>query len=287
MITRRPFLHSSLRVLALAGLAVVGSGHARSTTALRFSPDNQHGIELTANYWNPIIEHVSVRSGVKLQLKLGRTSTDTTAHVLANEVEFVFSNHLFSPERDKLGWKVFGRRDTPPLHSEIVVLADSPIQTLEQLAGQPVAFPGPEALIAYKFSHAHLLGRKVAVEVVFAGNMDAALAQLASGKVRAVGANSQLTDGWSRRENRPLRRLWRSEPLHDLALMASRKVSPRDLQAVSKAFLEMGQDPQGRQVLARAAELVKLPSGTAFVPSDGSEYGAYRNFYQTAPVDLR
>jgi phosphonate transport system substrate-binding protein len=287
MITRRPFLHSSLRVLALAGLAVVGSGHARGETALRFSPVNQYGIELTAAYWNPIIEHVSARSGVKLQLKIGRTSADTTAYVLANEVEFVFSNHLFSPERDKLGWKVFGRRDTPPLHSEIVVLADSPIQTLEQLAGQPVAFPGPEALIAYKFSYAHLLGRKVAVDVVFAGNMDAALAQLASGKVRAVGANSQLTDGWSRRENRPLRRLWRSEPLHDLALMASRKVSPRDLQAVSKAFLEMGQDPQGRQVLARAAELVKLPAGTAFVPSDGSEYGAYRNFYQTAPVDLR
>ena len=37
------------------------------------------------------------------------------AYVLAQEVEFVFSNHLFSPERDQLGWKVFGRRWTPPL----------------------------------------------------------------------------------------------------------------------------------------------------------------------------
>ena len=206
MITRRPLVSATLHVLAFAWLAAAGSSHAQADSPLRFSPVNQYGIELTAGYWNPIIEYVSGKSGVKLQLKIGRTSADTTAYVLANEVEFVFSNHLFSPERDKLGWKVFGRRDTPPLHSEIVVLADSPIQTLEQLAGQPVAFPGPEALIAYKFSYAHLLNRKIAVDVVFAGNMDAALVQLASGKVRAVGANSQLTDGWSRRENRPLRR---------------------------------------------------------------------------------
>ncbi|MBP6853449.1 MAG: PhnD/SsuA/transferrin family substrate-binding protein, partial [Rhodoferax sp.] len=192
-----------------------------------------------------------------------------------------------SPERDHLGWKVFGRRDTPPLRSQIVVLADSPLHRLEQLAGQLVAFPGPEALVAYKFSYAALLNRKIPVEVVFAGNMDGAFAQLASGKARAVGANSQLTEGWSQRENQAVRVLWQSEPLHDLALMASRKVSPKDLQAVSKAFLEMGKDPQGQQVLARAAELVRLPAGTAFVPSNGSEYTAYRNFYQTAPVNLR
>jgi phosphonate transport system substrate-binding protein len=105
--------------------------------------------------------------------------------------------------------------------------------------------------------------------------------------VRAVGANSQLTDGWSKRENQPVRVLWKSEPLHDLALMASRKVSAKDLQAVSRAFIEMDKDPQGRQVLARASELVKLPPGTAFVASNGSEYGAYRSFYQTAPVNLR
>jgi phosphonate transport system substrate-binding protein len=47
--------------------------------------------------------------------------------------------------------------------------------------------------------------------VVFAGNMDGAFAQLASGKVRAVGANSQLTEGWSKRENQAVRVLWQSD----------------------------------------------------------------------------
>lgn len=287
MTPQRSRLFALPALLAAVLLPMSATVLAQEPAALRFSPVNQYGIELTASYWNPIIDYVSSKSGVKLQLKIGRTSADTTAYVLANEVEFVFSNHLFSPERDHLGWKVFGRRDTPPLASQIVVLADSPIQKLEQLANLPVAFPGPEALVAYKFSYAQLLNRKIPVEVVFAGNMDGAFAQLASGKAKAVGANSQLTEGWSKRENKPVRVLWQSEPLYDLALMASKKVSPKDLQAVSKAFIEMGKDPQGQRVLAAAAELVKLPAGTAFAASNGSEYGTYRSFYQTAPVNLR
>ena len=83
---------------------------ASAASTYRFSPVNQWDIPKTAAYWNPIIRYVSERSGVNLELKIGRTSADTTAYVLAGEIDFVFSNHLFSPEREKLGWKVFARR---------------------------------------------------------------------------------------------------------------------------------------------------------------------------------
>ena len=273
--------------VGLAGMLGSVSSSAQENGVYRFSPVNLYGIELTASYWNPIIDYVSTKSGVKLQLKIGRTSADTTAYVLANEVEFVFSNHLFSPDRDQLGWKVFGRRDTQPIRSQVVVLADSPVTKLDQLANEPMAFPGPEGTVTYKFSYAHLLNQKIPVKVVFAGNMDGAFAQLASGKVKAVGTQSQLSVGWSKREGKALRVLWESEPLNDLALMASKHVAAKDLAAVSKAFLEMGRDPQGQKVLAGVSELVKLPSTTAFVPSTGADYTAYRNFYQTAPASLR
>ncbi len=277
-------LSSSAGLLALLAAANAG---AQENGGYRFSPVNQYGIELTASYWNPIVDYVSTKSGVKLQLKIGRTSADTTAYVLANEVEFVFSNHLFSPDRDHLGWKVFGRRATPAIRSQIVVLADSPVTKLDQLANQTVAFPGPEATVAYKFSYANLLNQKIPVQVVFAGNMDGAFAQLASGKVKAVGTHTQLSSGWSKREGKAVRALWESEPLNDLALMASKNVVAKDLAAVSKAFLEMGHDPVGQKVLAHASELVKLPPTTTFVPSTGADYTAYRNFYQTAPASLR
>ncbi len=253
----------------------------------RFSPVNQYDINLTAAYWNPIIAYVSEKSGVRLNLKIGRTSADTTAFVLAQEVEFVFTNHLFSPERDKLGWKVFGRRNMPPLHSHIVVAADSPITELAQLGGQEVAFAGPEALVGYKFAHAHLLSKGVEIKVVFGGNQNAALAQLFAGKVKAVGGNSQLIESYAKREGKRVRVLWASEPVYDLALMASSKVPEADLKAVASAFFSMHTDDRGREILHRVSATVGLGGDAYFIPSDGREYGAYRRFYQTAPAFLR
>jgi phosphonate transport system substrate-binding protein len=273
--------------IALALSSIITTPAFAEQAEYRFSPVSQYGINITASYWNPIIAYVSEKSGVKLTLKIGRTSADATSFVLANEVEFVFSNHLFSPEREKLGWKVFGRRQTAPVRGQIVVPEDSPITSLEQLAGQEVVFPGPEALVAYKFPYAQFLSKKIDVKVVFGGNMDGALAQLFSGKARAAGGNSQLIEGYSQREGKKFRVLWSSEPLHDLPLMVSDKVPEKDAQAVARAFFEMSRDPRGREILHHSSELVGLPQDAYFIASDGSEYGAYRRFYQNAPTALR
>jgi len=287
--SRRRWLGQALALGAAPWVHRAGAQTAAGPEAgvLRFSPVNQYGIQLTAAYWNPIIRHVSERSGQQLQLKIGRTSADTTAYVLAQEVEIVFSNHLFSPERERLGWRVFGRRLTPPVHSQVLVFADSPITQLAELTGREVAFPGPEALVAYKMAAAQLVAQQVDFKTVFGGNMDGAFAQLASGKVAAVGANSQLAEGYTKREGRAFRALWTSQPLHDLALMASSKVSDAARKAVAQAFVGMGQDKRGREVLAQASAQVGLPADAGFVASDGAEYGAYRDFYRNAPAHLK
>lgn len=275
-------------LLSACALALPGAGRAQEPNrSYRFSPVNQFGIQLTAEHWNPIIEYVSEKSGIKLTLKIGRTSADTTSYVLAQDVEFVFSNHLFSPEREKLGWKVFGRRQLPPIMGQIAVLADSPITELGQLSGMEVAFPGPEATVSYKFPYAHLLNKGIDVRVVFGGNTDGALGQLLAGKAKAVGVNSQLLEGYARREGKKFRVLWSSEPLYDLALMVSGKVPAKDAKAVADAFIGMAKDPRGAAILHRTSELVKLPMDAVFIASNGSEYDAYRRFYTHAPAQLR
>ncbi len=272
--------------LAIAALICAAQATAQDTV-YRFSPVNQWDINKTAAYWNPIIQYVSEKSGVRLQLKIGRTSADTTSYVLAQEVEFVFSNHLFSPERDALGWKVFGRRNAPELRGQIAVPADSPITRLEDLKGQEVAFAGPEAFIGYKVPYAHLLSRGIDVKVVFGGNQNAAIAQMFAGKARAVGSNSMLIDGYANRENKQFRILWTSEGYHDLALMASSKVPEKDVRAVAAAFMGMSKDPRGRDILHRASNEVGLSADAHFVPASGADYAPYRRFYQTAPAALR
>lgn len=269
---------------ALLPAAFIGA--ATAAPVYHFSPVNQYNVQITASYWNPIMEYVSEKSGVTVRLKLGRTSADTTSFVLAQEVDFAFSNHLFSPERARMGWRVLARRDAAPVRSQIVTLADSPVRDLAQLADADVAFPGPEALVAYKVSYAELLRRDIPVNVVFGGNMDGAFAQLVSGKARAVGANSQLAEAFVNRTRRPLRVLWQSGPFNDLALLVSPRVPPAQADAVARAFIGMARDPRGRRILDEAAALVKTPP-FGFVPATESDYEAYRDFYSRAPARLR
>jgi phosphonate transport system substrate-binding protein len=274
-------------LVALLAALPVASPAQDAASGYRFSPVNQYGINLTAGYWNPIISYVSEKSGVKLALKIGRTSADTTAYVLAEEVEFVFSNHLFSPEREKLGWKVFARRNAPPLHGQIIAATASGINSLGELAGKQVSFAGREALIGYKMPHAALIAQGINVEVVFSGNQDAALTQLFNGRVAASGGNAQLLAGFAKREGKSYRVLWTSDPVQDLALMATSKVPAKDVAAVAQAFTGMLADPRGRSVLEQASRLVEMPATLGFVRSDGSEYTTERRFYQTAPASLR
>jgi phosphonate transport system substrate-binding protein len=275
-----------VRLAVLASL-LAGAACAAEPPTYNFSPVNQYNLQVSASFWNPIMRYVSSKSGVRLNLKLGRTSADTTSFILAREVDFAFTNHLFSPDREKMGWTVFGRRDAPPVHAQIVVPADSPVRDIAQLAGSAVAFPGPEALIAYKVNYGQLLRQNIAVDVIFAGNQDAAFSQLFAGRVKAVGANSQLVQNYTGREGKQFRVLWSSAPFNDLALMASPRVPAAQVQAVARAFLGMRKDPEGRKILDAASELVHAPTPLAFVPASEADYAGYRAFYADAPAKLR
>lgn len=277
-----------IRRSLLALLAALFSTLAMAQGAVyRFSPVNQWDIPKTAAYWNPIIQHVSEKSGVTLQLKIGRTSADTTSYVLAQEVEFVFTNHLFSPERESLGWKVFGRRQAPEIRGQIAVPESSPVTKLEDLRDQEVAFAGPEAFIGYKVPYAHLVSLGINIKPVFGGNQNAAITQMFAGKAKAVGSNSMLIEGYANRENRKFRILWTSEGYHDLALMASSKVPAKDVAAVASAFMGMHRDPRGREILHKASQEVGLGTDAYFVPADVADYASYRRFYLKAPAQLR
>jgi phosphonate transport system substrate-binding protein len=275
-----------------AGLAALAFCLAAGATAAEpptynFSPVNQYNLKVSASFWNPIIRYVSAKSGVRLNLKLGRTSADTTSYVLAREVDFAFTNHLFSPERRKMGWTVFGSRNAAKVVAQIVVPAGSPIKDLAQLGGAQVGFAGPEALFGYKVPYAELMRRNVPVNVVFTGNHDAAFSQLFAGKVKAAGANSQLVQSYSGREGKAFRVLWSSAPFNDLALMASPRVPAAQVRAVADAFLGMDKDPEGRRILAAAGELVHAPEPISFVAASDADYASYRAFYDNAPISLR
>src|SRR5262245_10705948 len=94
---------------------------------------NQRSVALTAQYWNPIRSHVSKKSGVPLDLKMAKTAKEGNDNAERGEYDFIYTNHFFTPERDRLGFKVIARPAGPGIKAQIVVPQESPIQTLNDL----------------------------------------------------------------------------------------------------------------------------------------------------------
>jgi phosphonate transport system substrate-binding protein len=271
-------------VSILAAAAAMHSPGAAAQQAYGFNVLNQRTIALTAQYWNPILTYVSRKSGVPLDLKLAKTAKEGNAAAESGKYDFLYTNHFFTPARDRLGYQVIARPAGPGIKSQIVVPMDSPIQSLADLDGKDVAFVTPDGFTGYWLPMDALLRAKVNVNVVFAGNQEASQAQLKVKKVAAAGVNSTILARYSRREGFEYRALWTSDLYQDLCIMANPKV-PRDkVAAVRAAFLNMAKDPEGRQILEAGADLLKSKSELGFVAAENADYDNYRKFYKTTLV---
>src|SRR5947209_8999109 len=233
----------------LAAAVALHSPGVAAEQAYSFYVLNQRTIALTAQYWNPILTHVSRKSGVPLELRLAKTVKEGNAIAERGGYDFLYTNHFFTPERDRLGYKVIARPAGPGISSQIVVPEDSPIQTLQDLSGKEVAFVTPDAFAGYWLPMDALLRTKVDVKVVFTGNQEASSAQLKINKVAAAGVNSSVMARYGRREAFEYRALWTSDIYQDLCIMANPKVPADKVAAVRAALVNMAHDAVGRQIL--------------------------------------
>ncbi len=241
---------------------------------------------LTAQFWNPILRYVSERSSVPLQLKVAQTGPEHTAMVRRGEYHFLYSNHNFIKENEESGYRVFARPQEEAQSGEIVVLKDSPIQSLAALEGQEIVFPHTAAFLGYHLPMDALLRKGIHVKAHFAGNQEGAMGQLKAGRVVAAGVNAGVMRAFAQREHIAYRTLWKSDRYLNIALSAHPSVPAETVKAVRDAFLKMADDPEGAKVLASSADVLKMATPLRFVASKDGEFDNMRKFYRTTLVKV-
>jgi len=274
---------SLIRAAACLALALAGGASAADRT-YSFNVLNQRTIALTAAYWNPIVTYVSKKSGVPLELKLAKNAQEGNLIAEKYGYDFLYTNHFFTPERDRLGYKVIARPAGPGIQSQIVVTADSPAQTLQDLEGKEVSYANPDGFTGYWLPADALQRAKVNVKSSFSGNQEASTVQLKVGKVAAAGVNSSVLARYARREGFAYRALWTSPVYQDLCIMASPKLPAADVAAVRAVLLGMAGDPEGRKVLEASAALLKSEGELGFVAAENRDYDNYRAFFKSALI---
>lgn len=259
------------------------SAHA-DEKAYSFGVLNQRSIILTAQYWNPILRYLSERSGVPLQLKMGKTAPETSAMTGRGEFDFLYSNHIFTPANQPAGYRVIARPIEAAIRGEIVTLADSSVHDIKDLDGREVGFPSPAAFVGYAVPMNALLQAGVSVKAVFAGNQEGIMGQLKAGRVVAAGVNSELMEDFAKREGFRYRVLWASESYLNLPISAHPSVPQEKARAVREALLGMAKDPVGLKILEASAALVKQDPPYGYVAADDKDYENYLKYYRTTLI---
>ena len=273
-------------IAVLVLLAMGASAWPQGKPPLSFGVIIWRSPTLTAQFWNPIVRYVSDKSGVPLQLKVAPTGPEHTAMVRRGELQFLYSNHNFIKENEKAGYRVFARPKGDAQSGEIVVLKDSPIQSLSDLEGKEVVFPHIAAFLGYHLPMDALMRKGIHVKPLFAGNQEGAMGQLKAGRTVAAGVNAEVMRAFAEREQVPYRVLWTSEKYLNLALSAHPSVPADMVSRVRTVLLGMAEDPEGQKVLAASAETIKQPEPLTFIAAKDSDFDNMRRFYRTTPVKI-
>lgn len=239
---------------------------------------------LLAQYWNPILRYVGDKSGVLLQIKLAKTAPEHSEMIGRGEFDFVYSNHNFTPVNDRVGYRVIARPVEEAIRGQIVVPAESPVQSLKELDGREVVFPSRAAFVGYYVPMDALLRAGVHVQPHFAGNQEGAMGQLKAGRVLAAAVNSQLMRDYAEREKFAYRIVWSSEPYLNIPISAHPSVPQDKVRAVRSALLAMSDDAAGQKILAESAELVKQRPPYGFVEASDRDFDNYRRFFRNSVV---
>lgn len=260
-------------VVAALGLAQPGwAADVVETRPLLFGVLNQQSPIQTAEKWNPLLRYLTQKTGIPLQLKMGLTVEQTDAMMGREEFDLVFTNHNFQTEFDGK-YRVLARWAGKPIHGVIAVLEDSPVQRIEDLRGRVVAFPSMEAFVGFAVPTVALKAAGVSVIPKMAGNQDGALAQLKARQAHAAAVNSRFLEQYAARENIRYRKIFASEPYHELPVIIHPRVPAAQATALYRALLNMATDPA-------AAAALRQAGSHGFETAAESDYANVRAIYR-------
>lgn len=236
---------------------------------------------LTAQYWNPILNYVEKKSGVKLELVTTRTGQEASDEGARGKFDFIWDNHIFEPTHAAAAYKVLARPAGDAIHGQIIVAENSPLKTLHDVQGKEMGVSSMAAFVGYAVTVGELFRRGITVKPVVAGTMEGVMAQVRAGELAVGSVNSKVLSAYAAREGFKYRTLWLSEPYLDVPIAAHPRVPAAAVKAVQQALTGMAKDPEGLKVLKAAADLIKQEPPYGFLAADDPEYDNQREVYRT------
>jgi phosphonate transport system substrate-binding protein len=243
--------------LLIASLWFVGTcsqatclGEQNTTKVYTFDVVPQLTAAKIYSTWSPLLQRVGIEAGLCFDLRVAPTIPEFEQRLLKAEPEFVFLN----PYHAVLAYQ---KKKYQPLLADsaelltgiLVVRKDSPIKNLEELKGQSISFPAPNAFAASLLIRAELAKKKINTTPVFVKTHSNVYRSVIGRDAASGGGVNNTLSNESVEVRDQLRVLFETQAYtpHPIATHPSVPASVRD--RFFKAVLKLTQDAEGRKLL--------------------------------------
>ena len=255
-----------------------------SAPVYRFAVHPLHNPQLLAEAYQPLVDHLNrqlskARIESKIELEASRDYQAYEEKFRARSPDILLPNPWHTLQAMKVGYHVIAMAgDAEDFKGIFIVRKDSPIRVPADLNGKTVAYPAPSALAAAMMPQLWLATQGLDVrrdtESRYVGSQESAIL---NAYLKEADAGATWPPPWRAfqkahpNEAAQLRVIWETPSLISNAVMA-RSDLPADLvERVRNTLLRLGEDAEGRHVLA-AMETARIH------PATDASYQVVRRF---------
>lgn len=282
-----------LVLFMLGGLSVVSCGKiggergsVGSPVIFMLSPD--HGAKLNAEDRKALAEMLFRESGLHVEVRVAASALDAIEAFdkeadlsILNLFEYILAQREYGVEA---ALQVTRKDGSTGYTGVILVQADGPIRTLNDLTGKRIAYSDPFSSSGFVFPAKLLADAGIKPVPEFAGNHEKALARLRAGDVDAAATFSAAVENDS-----ALRVIARTDTIPNEPIFFRKWLRPELKARLVEAIQRIAATPEGLRILKSIADIegVRPISDDSYLDVNTAIRAAGSSAYEVVPEGIR
>lgn len=241
----------------------------------------QQSAMILAKRWMPILEALEAETGFKFVFRTNKTIPKFENELSKQTYDFAYMNpYHYTVFHEVSGYQAFAKQANKLLTGIIVVNKDSPIQSLQDLQGQIIAFPAPAAFAATVIPQATLKAMGINFQSKYVSSHESVYKNVSYKSFVAGGGIERTFNNTNKNVTQSLKVIWKSKGYTPHAFASSPNVSQEERSKVQQALIKLSKTIEGKALLKQ----IKFQS---IVPAKNTDWDDVRSLDINLLADLK
>ena len=210
----------------------------------------QQSAMILAKRWMPILKALEEETGFKFVFRTNKTIPKFEKALAQKVYDFAYMNPYHYTVFHKISdYQAFAKQGNKLLTGIIVAHKDSPIQSLQDLQSQTIAFPAPAAFAATVIPQAILKEMGIRFQSKYVSSHESVYKNVSYKSFVAGGGIERTFNNTNQNITQSLKVIWKSKGYTPHAFAGSPNVSQEDRLKVQQALIKLSNTSEGRALL--------------------------------------